>query len=137
MARRALSMMVSTAMILMGCTRHPDSIQAQYVSPIGYQSWTCDQLNAEDGRLRGRIATVAGLQRENANADAALMTVGLIIFWPALFGLAATVDRREELGRLRGEYEAVQQQRREKSCPEPVPPAVPSTPESSWPPRTF
>lgn len=48
-----------------------------------------------------------GLQRENANADAAMMTVGLIIFLPARIGLAATKDRKEELSRLEGEYDAV------------------------------
>jgi len=72
---------------------------------------------------------VSGLQRENANADAAMMTVGIIILWPVLFGLAATKDRKEELGRLKGEYEAVDLSSRTKQCTAPAPgsPSVPAT----------
>jgi hypothetical protein len=45
------------------------------------------------------------------------MGVGLFLFWPALFLLSES-DHREELGRLRGEYEALQQAAIEKQCPD-------------------
>lgn len=136
---------IGTASIIMfsqlGCTTRPENVAPRYVSPVGYRSWTCDQLSEERTRLVGEVERVAGLQRENANADAALMTVGLVIFWPALFGLAATTDRRDELSRLRGEYEAVEADRRGKSCTN-VPPvgaqsaasqisSVPMSPQSN------
>jgi hypothetical protein len=99
-----------------GCTSGPSSIEARYVSPAGYQSWSCQQLLDERGRLVGEVERVSGLQRENATADALFMGVGLILFWPALFGLAATTDRKDELGRLKGEYEAVDTSIRSKQC---------------------
>lgn len=113
--------------IQVGCASGPDSVSAHYVSPNVYQSWNCDQLFEERTRLAREVERIAGLQRENANADAALMTVGLIVFWPALFGLAATKDRKEELGRLKGEYEAVDQNIRAKQCSAP-PPTQSTTP---------
>lgn len=35
------------------------------------------------------------------------MGVGLVLFWPALFFLAGD-DQKEELARLKGEYEALE-----------------------------
>jgi len=106
------------------CASGPDSIDAKYVSPSTYQAWSCPQLYEEKTRLTREVERVSGLQRENANADAALMGVGLIIFWPALFGLAATKDRKEELGRIKGEYEAVDNNIRAKQCTAPPPGGV-------------
>lgn len=116
-----------------GCASSPDSISARYVSPNMYQNWSCEQLIDEKTRLTKEVERVAGLQRENANADAAMMTVGLIIFWPALIGLAATKDRKGELGQLKGEYDAVDLSIRSKQCTLPAPsapsaPSVPATP---------
>lgn len=127
---------IAAALVLLGgqvaCTQRPENVTARYVSPVGYRVWTCDQLLDERARLISEVDRVAGLQRENANADAAMMTVGIILLWPVLFGLAATTDRREELGRLRGEYEAVEASRREKACPAPaaVPPPPPPAPNA-------
>jgi hypothetical protein len=45
-----------------------------------------------------------------------MMAVGLIIFWPALFALAATKDRKEELGKLKGELEAVETAMKSRQC---------------------
>jgi hypothetical protein len=113
-----------------GCASSPDSISARYVSPNMYQNWSCDQLLDEKMRLTKEVERIAGLQRENANADAAMMTVGLIIFWPALIGLAATKDRKGELGQLKGEYDAVDLSLRSRQCtlPPPGAPSVPATP---------
>jgi hypothetical protein len=99
-----------------GCTTRPSSIDATYVSPATYQSWSCPQLQSERNRLVSEVERVSGLQRENANADAIFMGVGLILFWPALFGLAATKDRKDELGRLKGEYEAVDASIKSRQC---------------------
>jgi hypothetical protein len=118
-----------------GCAKSPDSIDARYVSPTMYQNWSCEQLVDERTRLVKEVDRVSGLQRENANADTAMMTVGLIVLWPVLFGLAATHDRKDELGRLKGEYEAVDFQMKGKQCSMPAPGApsvsVPTTPATA------
>ncbi|WP_191085426.1 hypothetical protein [Roseococcus microcysteis] len=133
MNRPTLSLILAGAVLLSACATRPENIAARYVSPNTYRAWNCAQLQEERIRLDGEVARVANLQRENANADAALLTVGLIIFWPALIGMAATTDRREELGRLRGEHDAVQTALREQNCA--VPPPSPAPPvETAAPP---
>lgn len=131
---RALALMACGAQV--ACARGPDSIEARYVSPNIYQNWTCEQLVEERLRLTGEVQRVSGLQRENAAADAVMMTVGIVVFWPVLFGLAMTKDRKDELGRLKGEYDAVDFATRSRSCTAPTPsapsvPAVPAPPSSA------
>lgn len=126
---------VAACALQAACASSPDSIEARYVSPNAYQNWTCDQLVDERTRLTKEVQRVSGLQRENANADVAMMTVGVIIFWPMLFGLAATKDRKDELGRLKGEYDAVDLSIRTRQCTTPAP-GTPSQPETSTPQST-
>lgn len=115
-----------------GCATRPENVEAHYVSPTTYQNWSCDQLQDEKIRLTKEVDRISGLQRENANADTAMMTVGLIVLWPVLFGLAVTKDRKAELGRIKGEYEAVDLSVRGKQCTAPAP-GVPSEPAVSTP----
>ncbi len=118
---------LTVAAMQVACAPSPDSVSAQYVSPTMYKDWNCTQLFEERMRLTKEVDRISGLQRENAGADAAMMTVGLIIFWPALFGLAATKDRKNELGRLKGEYDAVDHSMKTQQCTAPPPPTT-STP---------
>lgn len=107
---------VSAAALMTACASSPDNIEAQYVSPMMYQSYTCDQITMELQRIGARVSEVTGQQRRAANSDAVAMGVGLVIFWPALFFLAGDNDKREELSRLRGEYDALQQAGNLKNC---------------------
>lgn len=126
--RRSLA--IAACLAHAGCASHPDRIEPHYVSPATYQAWSCEQLADERIRLQKEVERVGGLQRENANADTAMMTVGIILLWPALFGLAATKDRKIELSRLKGEYEAVDLSIRTKACIAPAP-AVAAAPAGS------
>jgi len=73
-------------------------------------------------RVSARVSEVSGKQDDSATADAVSMGVGLVLFWPALFFLAATDDQKEELGRLKGEYEALQRVSTQKKCSFPAAP---------------
>lgn len=130
MTRIGRPLALAACMALAACARGPDSIEARYVSPNVYQTWTCEQLAEERLRLTGEVQRVSGLQRENAAADAVMMTVGIVVFWPILFGLAMTKDRKDELGRLKGEYDAVDLSMRSRQCTAPTPtaPSVPAVP---------
>lgn len=104
------------ALTISACASSPESISAQYVSPMTYQSYNCDQLRQELQRVGSRVTEVTGQQRQKANTDAVAMGVGLVIFWPALFFMAMGQDKRDELGRLKGEYDALQINATEKQC---------------------
>ena len=47
--------------------------------------------------------------------DAVALGVGLVIFWPALFFMIGG-DKSQELGRLKGEYDALEQAAILKKC---------------------
>jgi len=66
-------------------------------------------------RLVSKVDEVTGNQRRRANNDAAAFAVGMILFWPALFFMA-NGDQREELARLKGEHDALQQSAVQKNC---------------------
>lgn len=114
--KKVTAVALCAALILSACASNPDNISAAYVSPLQYQSYNCDQIRTELIRLSARVDEVTGQQRKKANNDAVAMGVGLVLFWPALFFLANGSDKREELGRLKGEYDALQKAAVEKQC---------------------
>lgn len=105
-------------LIVSACATHPNDIQASYVSPMTYSAYTCDQIREENLRVTARVNEVTGAQRSRANRDTAAMTVGLVLFWPALFFMA-NGDQKDELSRLKGEYDALQLAGTQKQCAAP------------------
>lgn len=103
------------ALVLSGCAQSSDKIQASYVSPLQYQSFSCRQLSGEMARVSRKVSEVSGVQDKQASNDSAAMGVGLIIFWPALFFLIGE-DQKAELSRLKGEYDALEQTAIQKDC---------------------
>ena len=99
-----------------GCASSSNEIVASYVSPVTYESWTCVQLREEAMRLSSRAAQAAGVQDEKASGDAALTAVAIVLFWPAAFALSGDGQSAAELGRLKGEMDAVEQASIRKNC---------------------
>ncbi|VAW37716.1 hypothetical protein MNBD_DELTA02-30 [hydrothermal vent metagenome] len=101
---------------LAGCSTSPNKISATYVSPLQYQNYSCNQISGELLQVSRKVSEVTGQQKKEANKDAVAMGVGLVLFWPALFFLAGGNDKKEELGRLKGEYEALEKIAIQKNC---------------------
>lgn len=78
---------LTAASFLTACADHPDKIAAQYVSPMQYESYDCDQLGKEMQRVSARVTELGGLQEKAADNSDVAMGVGLVLFWPALFFL--------------------------------------------------
>ena len=100
---------------LTACASKSDNISSQYVSPLIYQQHNCNQIRMEMARVGRRVNEVAGVQDDMAGKDAAALGVGLVIFWPALFFMIGS-DKKEEIARLKGEYEALEQVAIQKEC---------------------
>lgn len=127
--------LVTAVAFVSACSTASKDISATYVSPSQYSSYDCTQLTAETQRLQARYLELGGRLDQAATNDKALMGVGLILFWPALFALGGTKSQEAEYGRLRGEYDAVQQTLIQKRCASSdtlaaVSPAGPGTPAS-------
>ena len=113
--KKITSLVLLCAFAISGCAQRSEGIKATYVSPMQYQSYDCKQIEMEINRVSRRVSEVTGQQDSQANKDAVAMGVGLVLFWPALFFLIGD-DKKEELGRLKGEYEALEQAAIEKKC---------------------
>lgn len=107
---------VSLAAFVSACATAPANITAQYVSPLQYQGFSCEQMASESQRIGARLSQVTGQQQSKADSDAVAMGVGMVLFWPALFFLGSGANQTEELSRLKGESDALQQAAIQKNC---------------------
>ena len=101
---------------LAGCASSSKEISAAYVSPIMYQGYSCQQLAGEMQRISARVQQVSGTVDGRASNDAAMMGIGLILFWPSLFFIKGDGPEAQELARLKGEYDAVNQAAIRQNC---------------------
>ncbi len=98
-----------------GCATPSEKISATYVSPFQYQGYSCKQIRMELIRVNRKILEITGQQDREADKDAAVLGIGMILFWPALFFMIGE-DKKEELARLKGEYEALESMAMQKEC---------------------
>lgn len=113
---KTIASITAVAFALSGCATSSKDIATSYVSPVQYQNYDCDQIAAESQRLTARVQQLGGRLDEAANNDKAIMGVGLVLFWPALFALGGTKQQEAEYARLKGEAEALQQAAVAKKC---------------------
>jgi hypothetical protein len=104
------------AVCFAGCASSANEITPSYVSPLQYQYLSCQQIAAEAERVSQRASQVAGAQDEKATNDAVATGVGIVLFWPVLFMVKGDGQTAAELGRLRGEFEALERVSIEKNC---------------------
>jgi hypothetical protein len=112
-----------------GCASNSREIGAAYVSPLAYSGYSCPQLAAEMQRIGSRVQQVSGTVDDRASNDSVAMGVGVVLFWPALFFMKGDGPEAQELARLKGEYEAVNQAAIRGNCgmnnvPPPAQPVV-------------
>ncbi|SMC09205.1 hypothetical protein [Nitratiruptor tergarcus] len=113
--RKIVSLSLMLGVLFTGCAKKAEDINAAYVSPLQYRHYSCEQLQDEMARVSAKVSEIAGVQDKAHKRDVLATTVGLVVFWPALFFLASG-DKAEELSRLKGEYEALQQSAIKKDC---------------------
>lgn len=113
--RKSIGYLIVASLVLCACSTRSDKVSAQYVSPVQYQSYTCNQVRMEMQRLGRRVNEVAGVQDSEATKDSVAMGIGLVVFWPALFFMIGQ-DKEQELSRLKGEFEALEQVAIQKEC---------------------
>ena len=100
-----------------GCATQPEKIAAIYVSPVQYQSYSCNQIELEMERVSRRANVLQASLKKTADADAAQMGVGLLLFWPTLFFLeGGDGPEAQEFARIKGEKEALEKVSVQKEC---------------------
>ncbi|MGB7204513.1 MAG: hypothetical protein WBD37_03460 [Anderseniella sp.] len=102
--------------LIAACASKSSEIAPSYVSPVQYQSYSCNQLASEGQRVSEAAARVAGQQDKKRGNDQVLTGVAVVVFWPALFALEGDGQTAAELGRLKGEMEAIEKASIAKNC---------------------
>ena len=99
-----------------GCASYSEKISATYVSPVIYENLSCKQIAEESSRVSRRAAEAAGIQDSRATKDSVVTGVALVVFWPAAFFVGGDRGNAAELGRLKGEMDALEQASIKKNC---------------------
>jgi uncharacterized lipoprotein YajG len=107
---------LALAALLSGCATSPQSIEASYVSPVPYQRMSCSELKAEAQRVSSAAAVATGRQSQQFGTDAAMMTVSMLVFWPAIFFVGGDKGNAVELSNLKGQMDAIEAVNAEKNC---------------------
>jgi hypothetical protein len=116
--KKALSLILAIAFLtatLSGCATRSKNIDPMYVNSGKYARYNCAQLAEEQDKVISKVNAMSKKQDAEATKDAVALTVGLVIFWPALIFMLGS-DKKQELSRLKGEYEAVQDAMIMKQC---------------------
>ena len=91
-------------------------IAPSYVSQAPYMNMNCKQLEAEAETVSSRAIEAAGVQNKKAGNDAALVGVGMVLFWPSLFFVGKDGASSATVARLKGEMQAIENASNKKSC---------------------
>jgi hypothetical protein len=112
---KKLIVAVSAAAIVAGCATAPDNVTAAYVSPEQYADYSCRQIREEMIEVSQQVRGMADAEGADRRRDAVALTVGLVVFWPAL-AFMAEGDHKDELAGLKGDYEALKHEAIRKDC---------------------
>ena len=101
---------------LAGCASSSSDIAPSYVSPVAYQSYTCQQLALEAQAISTRAATLSGAQDKQRTNDGLATAAAVVIFWPAAFFVGGDKQTAAELANMKGQMVAVEQAAIAKKC---------------------
>jgi hypothetical protein len=96
------------ALAVSACASSSEDISPSYVSPVTYQNFSCEQLGEEAQRVSQQAAIASGQQDKARTSDAIVTTVGVVVFWPALFFIDGDGPKAAELARLKGQMDAIE-----------------------------
>jgi hypothetical protein len=93
---------VALGAALGGCASSSSDITPAYVSPVQYQSYTCQQLALEAQSISTRAAALSGAQDSQRTKDGVATAAAIVIFWPAAFFVGGDKQTAAELAQMKG-----------------------------------
>ncbi len=106
-----LAFALSGALIVAGCAKKPETIQAAYVPTFGYEGLSCQQLSEEEVRLAAAYNQVADQQNQARQND----TMGVIFLGLPVSSLSGD-NVAGQVAQVKGQQEAVRQTLLKKGC---------------------
>jgi hypothetical protein len=107
---------VALSAALAGWASSAADITPAYVSPVQYQSYSCQQLALEAQSISTRAATLSGAQDSQRTKDGVATAAAIVIFWPAAFFVGGDKQTAAELAQMKGQMVAVEQASIAKRC---------------------
>lgn len=99
-----------------GCASRSEDVAASYVSPVMYQSYSCNELSLEAQRVSSAAASASGSQDSQRTKDVVATTAAVVIFWPAAFFVGGDNAKTAELANLKGQMQAIEAASIQKKC---------------------
>jgi hypothetical protein len=107
---------VALSVALAGCASASADIAPAYVSPVTYQSYTCQQLALEAQAVSTRAATLSGVQDSQRTKDQWTTAAAVVVFWPAAFLVQGDKQNAAELAQMKGQMVAIEQASIARKC---------------------
>jgi hypothetical protein len=107
---------IAVASLLANCASKSSDITAAYVSPVIYQSYSCQQLGMEAQSISAKAAELSGAQDQKRSNDQVATGVAIVVFWPAAFFVGGDGQVAAQLSQLKGQANAVEQASIQKQC---------------------
>ena len=101
---------------LYGCASSSAEITPAYISPVIYQSYSCQQLALEAQAVSTRAASLSGVQDSQRTKDRWTTAAAVVIFWPAAFLVSGDKQTAAELSQMKGQMVAIEQASIVKKC---------------------
>lgn len=111
----ALGAIVS-ATLLSACAQQPDRIVAADVSRAAYDGVSCRSLQTQLFSVETKLGELSAAQTSAANADAAWVAGGALLFFPVMAVAAAGPDHAGEIASLKGQRNALREQTIASGC---------------------
>ena len=99
-----------------GCASSAADITPAYISPVAYQTYTCQQLALEAQAISTRAAALSGAQDSQHTKDGWTTAAAVVIFWPAAFFVGGDKQTAAELAQMKGQMVAIEQASIQKKC---------------------
>ena len=115
-----------------GCATRSENVKPLPVSPADFAGWPCDALADEAERVQQRAADVAYAVDAIVGNNVIVLSLGTMVFWPALLAMRPDGADAQELSRLKGRYEALNAASRQRGCP-PATEALPAARAAALP----
>lgn len=117
LARAPLCVGVALAVVVSGCATRSADVAPTPADPVEFRGWSCQRIYEEVDLVQQRAADLAWVVDERAGQHMVALGVGLSLFWPALLAMQPDGVDAEELGKLKGRFEALYLAARFKECP--------------------
>ena len=110
------ALMFTVLLVLGACSPHPDSIPTAYVSPLKYQSYSCQNIRSEIAAITSKNEDLYANLKRHHNRDRLFFGLVFISF-EFINALGGERSLQEvEYYQLKGELDALSQAGEQKNC---------------------